>query len=107
MSELNPEGRSCFRGCPGCGKCAEYRFNSTRCQQCYPDNDWCDCPNGMIRWHNSRRHDLTVLRLGRDPYQSGTITVAGQEAVKAEKEFQEYQKEMDAWRRRKSRLYFT
>lgn len=104
---ISPEQRPCFRGCPGCGKCAEYRFNSMRCHQCYPKNDWCDCPNGMIRWNNTKRQELVVLRLGRDPYQSGTITVTGREAVKAEKEYQEYQQEMEEWRRRKPRMYFT
>lgn len=102
-----PEEKSCFHGCPGCTKCADYNGRYQRCVECYPDNDWCDCPNGIIRWKHRGKHHLILLRLGRSPYRHGIITVTGREAIAAEKEFEEYQKEMDEYRHRRPRMTFS
>ena len=102
-----PEIKQCFRGCPACTKCANYYGGSGKCVQCYPRNDWCDCPNGIIRWWHRRDGKLIFLRLGHSPYDRGTISVTGREAIEAEKQYNEFKKEMDALRREKPRMFFT
>jgi hypothetical protein len=62
-----------------------YHGKYVKCVDCYPYSDYCDCPNGVIRWLHRVKGNLILLRLGRDPYERGTITVQGQEAMKAEK----------------------
>jgi hypothetical protein len=104
---LKPEEHSCFHICHGCTKCNGYYGKYVKCVTCYPDGDFCDCQNGIIRWYNRKRRAVTYLRLGRSPFNRGTVTVAGQEAIKAEKEFQDYQREMEEHQRRKPRFYWN
>jgi hypothetical protein len=102
-----PEKQVCFRPCSSCTKCADYYGKYTKCIECYHHADYCDCPNGIIRWWHRRKLAVTFLRLGRDPYQRGMINVQGQEAIKAEKEYSDYRHEMEEYQRNRTKFYWN